>query len=105
MVLVALLRFTKRFSLTMREVHAIHSYSRSSKPATTEEEDDDTMKSAFWRVLMDAAPLDGATEMTTLLSDEDRQRNADASAHELEAIESIFLGDGELTIERNGETT
>ncbi len=98
-------RFAKRFGLTRQEVHAIRTYARSSKPATTEEEDDDTMKRAFWRVLIDAAPLDGAREMTMLLSDEDRQRNLDASSDELEAIESIFLGDGELTIERNGETT
>ena len=109
------LRFAKCFGLTRREALAIRSYSRSIESSiasstmpisckrASDDEDDDTMKRAFWRVLVDAAPLDGAAGdgVPISLSNEDMRRNLDASSDELEAIESIFVGDGDVTIERN----
>ena len=111
------LRFAKRFGLTRREAYAIRSYSQSPESSVasstnsflctreSEGEDYDMMRRAFSRVLVDAASLDVGDGEVPTLSEEDRQRNLDASSDEIEAMESIFVGDGELSIERNGKTT
>ncbi|KAL7550933.1 hypothetical protein ACHAWF_014139 [Thalassiosira exigua] len=86
------------FGLTPKEAFAIHSLSRT----------DDT-KHTFWKILADCSslPLERtcfSTHACQAFSDEDKQRNEEAAALELEALAAIFEPD-DVSVQKEDTTT
>ena len=87
------------FGLSPKESHAI--FEKMQQPEST-------VRSTFWKVLCDAAPLPPERlvcgKSMYILTDEDKERNMEAATNECEALEAIFEAE-EFSIEKDNNTT
>jgi ATP-dependent RNA helicase DHX57 len=93
-----ILQLATLFGLRPKESHAIF--------ATQQPES--TARSAFWKVLCDAAPLpperQSCGKSVDALTDDDKVRNIEAATNECEALGAIFEAE-EFSIEKENNTT